>query len=129
VIFTYVLSICLRFTSSIISSPPPLFFFLEQFQHASFFHFNIWIQNMPTIFTLIPSFPLYLCPPPSHWYPPQEKTYFNSVLHFFKVCIDNPRRSCLEFQTCIYSVLVVLITLLNSRRIRKFGYIYNTLNH
>jgi hypothetical protein len=66
-IFAYVLTIYLRFTSSIILPLPPLSF-LEQFQQVLFFYFHLWIQNTFTIFTLISLFlvptPLPLVPTP-----------------------------------------------------------------
>jgi hypothetical protein len=98
VIFTYVLTIYLRFMPSIIL--PPLF--LDQFQQVSFFYFHLQVQNKP-------SFTLFLCPPHLPLVPTPDKDLFHPpVLHFFKCILIVHGGFASEFQACIYSALIRL---------------------
>jgi hypothetical protein len=77
VIFIYVLTMYLRFISSIFLSFPPTPF-LRKISQVSFFYFHVWLQNISTIFILILPF---LMPTHLPLDPPPDKTYF-SLLPF-----------------------------------------------
>jgi hypothetical protein len=79
VIYTCVLIMYLSWIYPLHCSPSSSSPFLEQFQHVLFFYFHIWIHIISPIFTLS------LCPTPTHWYPPTERSILPSCTSsFFK---------------------------------------------
>jgi hypothetical protein len=98
-----------RYSFFFFPSPPsfsltPLSAFLEQFQQVPLFYFHTWIQNTPTVVTLL--HPLCL-PLPSHRYPLPDRTRFSFLSFiFYKGILIVRGHFTLVFHTCIYCVLI-----------------------
>jgi hypothetical protein len=80
VIFTYVFTIYLIFTSSKFSRFPPTSL-LRIISTSFLLLFSYMDKKIHPLYSS--SFPLSFCPPASHWYPPWEKTYSTPCPSFF----------------------------------------------